>query len=129
MRPGAYTVNGKQVNASGILPLDFFAFAAGANGSGASSLTTVTFNIVSDTEWRASLTAGKVKWDVTFTAARTKYTFRATHSEAGTYGANGGKMRTVSDTGNVIDGTYSIQPDGSLVTKNEAGSGVWRRTE
>lgn len=129
LRPGTYTVNGDQVNTSGILPLDFVAFAAGANGSSIGSLTMVTFNIVSDTEWRTSLTAGKVKWDVTFTATGTKYTFRATHSEAGTYGANGGQTRTVSDTGSVIDGTYSIQPDGSLVTKNETGSGVWKRTK
>ena len=85
-------------------------------------------NFTFDTTGKSPSAMGWVSQQVTFTATGTKYTFHATHSEAGTYGANGGKTRTVSDTGNVIDGTYSIQPDGSLVTKNETGSGVWKRT-
>lgn len=127
VRPGLYTPNGKQVNASGILPVDFFAFASAGNGNNAAALSTVTFDVVSDTEWKAALNVGKITWDVTFSTVGTKYTFRATHTESGTYEANGGKSRTVSDTGNVIDGTYSFQPDGSLVTKNDTGSGVWKK--
>ncbi len=129
LRGAAYTVNGKKVNASSILPIDFVAFAALGNPGNVGGLLSVTFDIVSDTEWKAEVTAGKVKWSVTFTAAGTKYTFRATHAESGTYEANSGKTRTVSSEGNVIDGTYSFQPDGSLVIKNDTGSGVWKKTE